>query len=93
MTSNIVLNFLGYYSAGALATGITSYFTIYKPILRDLQSKGWHTWELENPKKTALILILVSTILAPALLKMSICGAREDFIEKYTNNLINLDDN
>ncbi len=92
MISSIVLNILGYYVAIALATGFTSYFSIYKPILKSLQEEGHVLWELDNPAMTACILMLLSTLFAPILIKATLFGASEEFIETYKENILNHDD-
>lgn len=88
MTLNMVLNMLGYYLAVASATGVTAYFTIYRPILKQLKEEGYDLWEFNNPKQTAMVLMFISTIFAPLLLKATIFGASENFIETYIENVL-----
>lgn len=74
----------------ALSAGILYYFNTIKPILNSIKTKYdvTHTFEIQYPVKTAFLVILVGTLLAPIILSSVLYGASEEFIESYTNRII-----
>lgn len=89
---NIITDVLVYYGIFAFATGITSYFSIYRPILREISHIVPEALEITQPITTALALITISTALAPVLFKMALFGPTIEFVETYIDQVVNPDD-
>ncbi len=84
-------NFFVYYSIFAITTGITGYFSIYRPILSYIKEEyGVVHPVIEYPKLSAIILIIISIITAPFIIKTVLFGANEaltaEIISKFTKD-------
>jgi hypothetical protein len=78
-----------YYLIFAFSTGITAYFSIYRPILRELENlENVCLFELCAPYQTAFILIMLSSFFAPLMFKMALTGPTVEFIENYIEKLL-----
>ena len=83
--------FLYSYVAFSVSIGITSYFTLYRPILRnELKDSG--AFEVTNPKLSAIILIVISSLLAPMLFKLTLTGPTKAFRQTYVEAVLEDDD-
>ena len=88
-----MLNFLIYYAIFAVTTGITGYFSIYRPILVLMKEEHGEVHPiLEYPKLAALVLILISTISAPFILRTVLFGPDDNLIEELMSKFIEDDE-
>lgn len=87
MILSLAYNIFLYYCALSVATGITSYFTVYKEIIAKIldSDANEETKELCNSMLYKFILITTSSVIAPFMIKHTICGPSEDFVETFVN--------
>jgi len=93
MELNLIFNIILAYVLFSLSVGITSYFTIYRPIIIKVRDEyGIHTSEMEYPFTAACILILLSALTAPVVLKTALTGPDEVMEEAIIEKLLERDD-
>lgn len=90
MGLNLIVNIIAYYAIFAISVGITSYFTIYRPVI-NLVYEEHEVWtkEMEYPVITAVSLIVLGAIMAPVLFKAAITGPDQDLIDALTEQILN----
>ena len=89
-------SYFSYYLIFALTTGITAYFSIYKPILDFIREEGTEVYTststiLDYPKFAAFVLIIISTICAPFILKTVLTGPDDALTEEIMRKFIKED--
>jgi hypothetical protein len=72
-------NYLCYYGIFALSVGITSYFSVYRPILLTLQKEDIPI--INHPIISTIMLMLLGTLCAPFIFITTITGASDDLKE------------
>lgn len=82
-------NFLINYMAIAIATGITSYITIFRPLIQEIRKQELDHAMGNSPKVACILCIIISTILAPALLFSIFTLNKEEFVTNYVKKLKN----
>ena len=83
-----MISYLIWYGIFALATGITSYISIYRPVLVLIRDEYGGAATTDYPLLTALVLILFSTLSAPIMLKRALTGIDEEIKAEIFNDLI-----
>jgi len=92
MILNTVLDILPYYGLFCGSVGITSWFTVYKPILKKLKETNEGVWEQHNSLFTVVITMAISFVLAPIFIFVVLKGPNEDFTNTYIETLIGDDE-
>lgn len=81
------MEFLYVYVIFAVATGVTSYFTLYRPTLARLESE--YDLEADNPFINAIQYIVLSTLTAPVVLIQTLRGCTEDYFKEILESIEN----
>jgi len=86
---NIILGYILF----SLSVGITSYFTVYRPIFIKIRDEyDIEIAELEYPLIAAFVLIVMSSISAPFTFWIAITGPDEDLELSITEKLLERDE-
>lgn len=78
----MITNIIYYYCIFSISTGITSYFTLFSPILKELSKV-----ELSTSQKFArgIILVSIASVVAPILFKKTLTGPDKKLL-KYISD-------
>ena len=88
----MIVNCIIWYCIFALATGITSYLSIYRPILKLIKDEYGGSPTTDYPILTAVTLVFFSTLTAPVVLKTALFGASEELQAEIFDDLIGEDE-
>ena len=88
MILSILIKILLAYIAFCLSVGLTSWFTIYKPILSKLKERNEEVWEYYSGFTAFMIAVPTTCLLAPMMLTLVLAGPDEEFTEELVSNLI-----
>jgi hypothetical protein len=89
MTLSLVYSILYYYCALSIATGVTSYFTIYRHIIKEIlesEASDEAKWMVDSwVYKSAVVAVTI--IIAPVMLKSVIFGPSESFVQTFLDRI------
>lgn len=88
MILNIILNIAIFYALFCFSVGLTSWFTIYKPVLDKLRERNEEVWEYYSGLTAFCIAVPTTIILAPMMFHLVLTGPDDEFTEGLIDNLI-----
>jgi hypothetical protein len=92
MTLSIVLNIFLFYVLFCVSVGITSWFTVYNPMLKELKDINEDVWREYAGLTTFLVTVPMTSLLAPIMLPIVLTGPDDEFKETFINNIMSIDE-
>lgn len=87
----MALEIFGYYATFCVGISITCWFTIYKPIFKQLVDRPGVSDELIEMVGSwsyMFILLFLTSLTAPVMIGMMLNGPEEEFVEEFIENLM-----